>query len=155
MEFSVEKLYGMYCIVLPDQLGKQLIAQYGKRLLCHFNHKVTTHSALMPIKDGGYYITIGKAYLKQLGANEGALLSVSFEKDTAEIQFEIPEELTAVLETDKEANTVFSALTVGKKRSLAYLVSAVKSQDKRIERALLIAEKIKLGITSPQQMLKT
>lgn len=45
-------------------------------------------------------------------------------------------------------------LVDGNKRSLMYLVSQPKTSDKRIERALFIAERIKSGITSPRLVLK-
>lgn len=153
MEYVIEKLYGMYSIVLPHETGQGLMQKFGKRLLCTINGQTTIHSALMPIKSGGYYITIGKTYLKPLNATEGSVISVSFKKDASELQFKMPEELAAVLETDDEANAIFNKLTEGNKRSLAYLVTAVKNADARIKRALLIAEKIKQGITSARMIM--
>jgi uncharacterized protein YdeI (YjbR/CyaY-like superfamily) len=58
------------------------------------------------------------------------------------------------LDTDDEANKIFHALTAGNQRGLIYLLSLVKSSDKKIERALKIAERIKQGITSPRLILK-
>jgi uncharacterized protein YdeI (YjbR/CyaY-like superfamily) len=66
----------------------------------------------------------------------------------------MPEELKEVLDTDDEANKIFHTLTAGNQRGLIYLLSLVKSSDKKIERALKIAERIKLGITSPRLILK-
>jgi uncharacterized protein YdeI (YjbR/CyaY-like superfamily) len=66
----------------------------------------------------------------------------------------MPEELKVVLEMDVEADKLFHKLTEGNQRGLMYLVTLVKSSDKRIERALLIAEKIKVGITAPRLILK-
>lgn len=154
MEYVIEKLYGMYCIVLPHETGQELMQNFGKRLLCTINGHTTIHSALMPIKSGGYYITIGKNYLKPLNAAEGSVVSVTFKKDTSELQFEEPEELAAVLEMDDEANAIFKKLTEGNRRSLAYLVTAVKNTDGRIKRALLIAEKIKIGVTTARLIMK-
>jgi uncharacterized protein YdeI (YjbR/CyaY-like superfamily) len=50
--------------------------------------------------------------------------------------------------------SVFEDLTDGNKRGLIYVVSSVKSSDKRIERALKIVEKLKIGVTSPRLILK-
>ncbi len=66
----------------------------------------------------------------------------------------MPEELAEVLRTDPEAEVVFNRLTPGNKRGLMALVNMVKSVDKKIERALLIAEKIRRGVHSPQQIMK-
>jgi uncharacterized protein YdeI (YjbR/CyaY-like superfamily) len=59
-----------------------------------------------------------------------------------------------VLKTDTEAESIFKGLTDGNKRGLIYLVTQVKSIDKRIERSLKIAERLKLGIKSPREILK-
>jgi uncharacterized protein YdeI (YjbR/CyaY-like superfamily) len=59
-----------------------------------------------------------------------------------------------VLASDPEADRVFHSLTEGNQRGLMYLVTQVKSSDKRIDRALKIADKIKQGITSPRVILK-
>ena len=74
--------------------------------------------------------------------------------DNTDYQFAIPQELEEVLNTDDEANQIFNSLTEGNQRGLMYLVSQVKSVDKRIERALKISERLKNGITSPRLILK-
>jgi uncharacterized protein YdeI (YjbR/CyaY-like superfamily) len=66
----------------------------------------------------------------------------------------MPEELSEVLCQDPDADAVFQNLTDGNKRGIIYLVTLLKTSDKRIERALIIAEKLKLGVTSPRLILK-
>ncbi len=66
----------------------------------------------------------------------------------------MPEELEEVLNIDLDAHTKFHSLTAGNQRSLIYLVTQVKSSEKRIERALKIAEKIKNGVTAPRHIFK-
>ena len=59
-----------------------------------------------------------------------------------------------MLDTDEAANKIFESLTDGNKRGLIHLITIPKSSDKKIERALLIAEKLKIGISSPRLVLK-
>jgi uncharacterized protein YdeI (YjbR/CyaY-like superfamily) len=66
----------------------------------------------------------------------------------------MPEELSEVLATDPEASRIFHALTEGNQRGLIFLVTQVKSTDKRIERSLRIADQVKHGVTSPRLILK-
>jgi uncharacterized protein YdeI (YjbR/CyaY-like superfamily) len=108
----------------------------------------------MSSKEGHHYIVISSKVCKQLGISAGSKLQIHLEVDTAEYQFSMPMELQEVLDSDPEAATAFEALTDGKKRGIMHLVALVKSVDKRIERALLITHKIKMGITSPQLLLK-
>ena len=143
-----------YCIILPPAVAEPLMVSGNKRVMCTLNGNLALHSAIMKSKEGEYYITISSKVCKQLGLSGGNKVKIHLQVDTAEHQFSMPEELQEVLDSDPEAATAFDALTDGKKRGIMHLVTLVKSADKRIERALLIAYKIKMGITSPQLLLK-
>ncbi len=105
-------------------------------------------------KRRGHFINIGLTICKKLKIKQGSKVSAVFSVDQTEYQFEMPEELQEVLGTDKEAKEIFHSLTKGNQRGLIYLVVRVKSSDKKIERALKIAERLKNGITSPRIILK-
>jgi hypothetical protein len=154
-EYKLEKFdSGMHFIMLDEKTVKVLSKNGNKRVICTINGTVNFHSALMPKKEGGYFINIGSATCKKLKIKEGSLVKASFEIDATEYQFSIPEELKEVLDSDDEAYKLFHNLTEGNQRSLMYLVQQVKSVDKRIERSLKIAEQIKAGITSPRKILQ-
>ena len=99
-------------------------------------------------------MVVGLATCRKLKVKEGSKLTATFRADDTEYQFAMPEELSEVLRTDAEASSIFHALSAGNQRSLIYLVMQVKSVDKRIERALKIADRLKYGITSPRVILK-
>lgn len=143
-----------HCIIIDPQVAAPLLANGNKRVVCTINDNLVLHSALMSSKEGYHYIVISSKVCKQLGLLAGHKVKIHLEVDTAEYQFVMPAELQEVLDSDPEAATAFEALTDGKKRSIMHLVTLVKSVDKRIERALLIAHKIKMGITAPQLLLK-
>ena len=154
-EFIVEKFDGgMHFIMLDKKTVMALTKGDNKRAICRLNDKAEFHCAIMPKKEGGHFINIGLPICKKLKIKEGSKVTASFMVDKTEYQFEMPEELKEVLETDPEAGNIFDALTAGNKRGLIYLVLQVKSSDKRIERALKIAERIKNGVTSPRIILK-
>ncbi len=154
-EYVLEKLSnGMHYIMLSSNTVAALTKQGNKRAICKVNNSLAFHCAVMPKKEGGHFIMIGSKICKQLKIKQGSKIIATFEIDKTDYQFEMPEELKAVLEMDEEANTLFHALTEGNQRGLMYLVTLVKSSDKRIERALLIAAKVKDGITSPRLVLK-
>ena len=66
----------------------------------------------------------------------------------------MPEEFSAVLESDPEAADIFESFTDGKKRSLIYYVLRFKSSQLRIDKALIISENIKIGVTDPKEIVK-
>jgi Bacteriocin-protection, YdeI or OmpD-Associated/Domain of unknown function (DUF1905) len=154
-EYILEKFdSGMHYIMLDKKSIATLTKGNNKRAICKLNNEVEFHCALMPKKEGGYFINVGQTICKKLKIKEGSKVSATFTIDKTEYQFEMPEELKEVLDTDFEADNIFHSLTEGNQRGLIYLVSQVKSSEKKIERALKIAEKIKSGITSPRVILK-
>lgn len=143
----------MHYIELNSKDVKRLTAGGNKRVVCRLNNKLDIHAAIMKTKEGMYFVMIGAKYLKQLQVTINSKVTVALKIDTTELQFNLPEEFAEVLATDSEAKEVFDHLTAGNKRGLIALVNMVKSSDKKIERSLMIAEKLKAGVTSPQQVM--
>lgn len=145
---------GMHYILLDKNTVSDLTMNGNKRAICRLNDQVEIHCAIMSKKEGGHFINIGSTVCNKLGIKEGSEVTATFRVDNSEYQFEMPVELKEVLDTDPEADRIFHSLTEGNQRCLMYLVTLMKSSDKRIERALKIVEKIKLGITSARAVLK-
>ena len=144
----------MHFIMLDAKLIAKLTKDSNKRVICTINKTEKLHCAIMPKKDDGHFIMISTSICKKLKLKVGMEIEASFVIDKTEYQFDMPEELKEVLDTDDEANKIFHSLTSGNQRGLIYLLSLVKSSGKKIERALKIAERIKQGITSPRLILK-
>lgn len=155
MEYTLGKFdNGMYFITPDERTVISLTQNNNKRVICRLNDQLEIHCAIMSKKEGGHCIMIGSTICKKLKLKEGDTIRASFFLDETEYQFEMPEELKAVLDSDEEADKLFHLLTKGNQRGLIYLVAQVKSVDKRIERALKIAARIKNGVISPKLMLK-
>ena len=144
---------GMHAVALDTHSAEQWINRGIKRVVCRIGN-ARLHVALNPRKEGGCWIYINRATVKSEGLRLGAVMTCILEADESPLQFDVPEEFAEVLATDPEAQAIFSGLTPGNQRGLIYLVTQVKSIDKRIARALLIAEKLKHGIHSPKLIFK-
>jgi hypothetical protein len=154
-EYVLERFESsMHYIMLDAKTVSTLTKNNNKRVICTLNNAAEFHCAIMPKKEGGSFINIGAALCKKLKIKVGSTITATFKVDKTDYQFEMPEELKEVLDTDYEASTIFHGLTAGNQRGLMYLISLVKSSDKKIERALIIAERIKLGIISPRLIMK-
>jgi hypothetical protein len=145
---------GVHFIMMDAKQAEALMREGNKRLICVLNDSEALHCAIMPKKEGGFYISIGQRICKKWKLKEGIKVKATFSIDKSQYQFEIPKELVEVLNSDPKANKVFHSLTKGNQRGLIYLVNMVKSSDKKIERALKITDSIKKGITSQQLVLK-
>jgi hypothetical protein len=144
---------GMHYVMVDDEVVNEFLLKNSKRAICTIGG-TKFHCAFMQKKEGGYFINIGSKICSALNLKVGSEIELSFEVDNTEFQFEMPEEFAEVLAEDPDADAIFQNLTDGNKRGLIYLVTLVKSSDKRIERALNIAEKLKLGITLPRLIMK-
>ena len=144
---------GMHYVMIDEEIAKSFLTKGTKRALCLIEN-ATFHCAFMPKKEGGYFINLGTTICKQLKLKEGDEVALTFKEDDSEFQFEMPEEFSEVLYQDPDADAVFQGLTDGNKRGLIYVITTVKSSEKRIERALKVAEKLKIGIISPRLVLK-
>jgi hypothetical protein len=144
---------GMHYVMVDENIVKSFIIKGSKRAICSIDSE-NFHCAFMPKKEGGYFVNLGSVICKKLNLKEGDSLTLSFAEDNSELQFEMPEEFSEVLYQDPDTDAIFQALTDGNKRGLIYVIALVKSSEKRIERALKVAEKLKMGITSPRLVLK-
>lgn len=154
--YTVEREEGSrFFIVLDPALAESLTVNGNKRIVCTINDVHSFHAALTNKKGVGYCVYIRGALGKELKLQEGTEIRALVKIDDSPNQFEMPEELEEVLRSDPEAQEVFGSLTPGNQRGLIYLVTQVKSTDKRIERALRVAKCIKLGIKAPQLVMKS
>ncbi|MBL0268467.1 MAG: YdeI/OmpD-associated family protein [Chitinophagaceae bacterium] len=135
----------MHYIQLSQADVKRLTTGGNKRIICSFNDQYRIHAAIMRTKEGMNYVMIGSQHLKALQLRAGSVVKLTLKKDDTELQFSVPEEFAEVLATDPAAEKYSIHSPQGNKRGLIALVNMVKSSDKKIERSLLIAEKLKKG----------
>ena len=146
--------YSCYFLV-PDEAAEQMKTAFGsRRTICHLPNGHYFHCALMPRKAGGHTINVSKALLDKGQLEPHETYTLVFEKDESEYQMEVPEEWMEVLGIDPEAKEIFDGLTKGKQRSIMHLVGSAKQIDTRINRALKIAENLKLGARTPKEFLR-
>ena len=142
LELSNNKLWGAH-IVVPDIVAQVFVSNGIRRVVCVLNDTMEYQCALLPKGDGSFLITVNKKIRDTLGLKAGSPVRVSLHKDDSEYGLPMPEELAEVLAQDEEGNRLFHALTPGKIRTLLYIVGSVKHPDKRIARAIAIAEHLK------------
>ncbi len=143
----------MHFVPIPEAQGKEIIEKYGKRVICEINGGVV-HCAIQKNKDIGYFIMVGKSTKEKIKVDYKEELQLLIKKDDSKYKAEISEELWEVLKTDIEAKEYFEALTPGKKRTIIHRINKAKQSDTRINRALKIAENLKMGITDLKELLR-
>jgi len=143
----------MQVVEIPADVAEAWLPVNGKRCLYKLFDGELYHGGFIHNGLGGYQLIIGKKARDAAGVSAGSAVTITLSPDTSRYGCDMPDELAEVLATDSKANDVFHALTPGRQRSLIYLVTAVKSTDKRIGRSLKIAEALHLGLTDPRKIL--
>ncbi|GAB4411337.1 MAG: hypothetical protein OHK0039_16460 [Bacteroidia bacterium] len=111
---------GTHHATLPPDCAQSWLADGQQRVVCTLNDSISFHAAIMPRKDGSHFIHIGKAHCKALGLTAGDLVLVVLTKDETSYQFDMPEALQAVLDSDPGADRIFHSFTPGNQLGLIY-----------------------------------
>ncbi|MGB4770501.1 MAG: YdeI/OmpD-associated family protein [Chitinophagaceae bacterium] len=155
MQVTIQKhSNGMHMLRLPADWAPPKSWKSPARVIAQVRKDHQWHAALLHGPTHGYYVLVGKTHMKTLGLRKGAMVELSLKEDKTDYQFNMPESLQEVLDSDPEAAEFFAELTPGNQRGLIYLVSKVKSIDIQIQKALTIAECLKRGVTSPRDIAK-
>lgn len=130
--------------VRADDVKELLEQTTDRRVMCRFPEaEVEKHAALMHDGSGHYFINISKDIRKEVGIDFGDEIDFELRPDNSKYGMPIAEEMAILLEQDPEADRVFHSLTLGKQRSLLYLIGKPKRSDTRLTKALGVVEYLK------------
>ena len=153
MKVTIDKhTNGMHMLRFPADWTPPKSWKSPARVIAQVQKDHQWHVALLHGANVGYYVLIGKTHMKTLGLRNGAIAELTLKEDKSAYQFNMPESLQEVLDSDPDAADIFAELTPGNQRGLIYLVSKVKSIDIQIQKALTIADCPKRGVTSPRDI---
>lgn len=149
--------WGLHAVEVDTEIIAHIKSLGSKRVIAVLvspDGEVTQHCTFNRHEDGFFFIQVSSKAVRQLRAEAGDLLSVRIRNDDTLYQCEFPEAMETVLALDPLAKEAFDKLKPGTVRSFLFWVLAVKATDKQIERALAVADGLKAGMTSPNQVLK-
>lgn len=144
-------------IILPKAIAELFTTNNHKRVKVVASHQGTSisyHGALLPNKNGFTTMYFSNEKQKILGVFMNDYFTIQLYEDQTKYGVEMPEELDAVLMSDHEAFSVFENLTPGRQRSIIYTIKRYKSIQTRVDKALILTENLKRGITDPKLWLK-
>jgi hypothetical protein len=129
-------------ITVPAEIVEH-VGGFNTRLLCSLNGNKKMHSGLMGKGDGRGMIIVNKKRQKEWGLNFNDEISATIEIDNSKYGAEIPEELEALLEQDREGELAFEQITSGQQRFIIGEVDKLKSVQKRVDRAIKLINNLK------------
>ena len=129
-------------IVLSEEIV-EAFKDTDKRLICKINGSKDHHCAIMSNGDGTYYIMMNKDFLKTNKINIDEELEIKIKKDNSKYGMAVPDFFEELCFQDPEADKFFHALTAGKQRTLLHIVSKLKSEQKQLEKLMIIFDYLK------------
>jgi len=132
-------------ISVPKVVLETFTLSNNKRTNCTINNSFTFPAALLPDGKDNFFITINKQRIKANKLKVGDNVLVKIEEDKSQYGMPLPEEMKELFEQDEEGSALFHQLTIGKQRSLIYLVLKIKSSQIRINKAIAILEYLKFS----------
>lgn len=140
--FEDNPLWGHH-ITVPDAIAQAFISEKQSRVVCSLNAVHEFQCALMSKGDGSYFIMLNSEIRKKMQLEIGSILEISLAKDESKYGLPMPEEFQELLYQDELADRFFHGLTKGKQRSLLHIIGKPKSETKRLEKAIVVAEYLK------------
>lgn len=137
-KFQKNRVWSFHFII-PDSIANDLIKK-GKRVICTINNSVTYQCGLLSAGDLGHFVNVNATIRKQAKIDWRDKVSITLISDTSKYGLPVPEVFEELLEQDTAFDTLFHDLTKGKQRSLLYLVGTFKSEQKQLEKTMVIRD---------------
>lgn len=152
-------LLDQYHLYIPKEVFKPFADAGQNRVKVKAYHNAATIELYAAVKkdkaSGDYVIMFSKRYQKALGVLQNDYFELQLFEDSSKYGVDMPEELEAVLLSDYEAYQIFESFTAGKQRSIIYAIIRITNTQSRVDKALLLCENMKRGITNPMELFKT
>lgn len=126
-----------------DKEDAEKIITTDRRVICIINDSLEFNAGLLPDGKGNYFININKENRNKLNLDAGDKIRLTLSKDESKYGMPVPPSFEELLYQDPEGEALFNALTPGKIRSLLYLIGKPKSEQKQLEKGLVILEYLK------------
>jgi hypothetical protein len=136
-------LQSMHYLEVPQDVVQALKHNSITRLICTVNAKLKFQCGLMALVEGKAYISISAKRMKELRVKLHDSVTVTLEKDNSQYGTEMPAEMEELLEQDEVGNRRFLLLKPSMQRYMLNHVSAVKSSQLRVDRAITLIENLK------------
>ncbi len=153
----LEKLKMHYVSISEDVLEQHYTQEdsgslFNQRFQITINEQVSWKAGSVSLGNRTAYITFSKARMKELGVDLGDTVSVHLKKDTSKYGMDVPEEFEELLNQDDYAKKRFEYLTMGLQRAVIYVVTQLKSSQKRIDKSVFLMENLKKAPVGKETM---
>jgi hypothetical protein len=137
LEKSHNKLWGSQ-VRVPDSIAQKLVDPKSRRVVRTLNGSAEHQCALLPFGNGVFVLSVNRQLCDTLHLEIGSKVRVGLRKDKSKYGLPVPEELEELFRQDKVGHRLFHALTIGKQRTLLYIIGTSRTSDARAWKASII-----------------
>jgi hypothetical protein len=135
---------GEFYMTVPDEIVSQFVnGRKPTRIRCNLNDSVDFQCAIRPRGGGGFYINVATQIRQKGKLRLGQKLYAMIKKDDSEYGRDMPVELSELLGLDDEGNRLFHEQLPSMQRNIIHYISGAKSIQIRIDRAIMMIERLK------------
>lgn len=142
LEKSNNKLWGSH-VRVPNSIALKLVDPKSRRVIRTLNGSAEHQCALLPFGDGVFVLSVNKHWCDALHLEIGSEVRVGLRKDNSKYGLPVPEELEEYFRQDKEGSRLFHALTIGRQRTLLYMIGSSRTPDARAWKASIIVRHLR------------
>jgi len=130
-------------VMVPEEISEHFIKTLQTRRVKMILENTIYQVALHPDGNGCFALQLSKGTMKKHQLEIGSSVSITLEEDHSKYGIYCCEEFEELLKIDFEGSEYFHQLTPGKQRSLIHIISKLKSEQKRIEKGLVVLDHLK------------
>lgn len=134
---STNRLWAAH-VAVPPSVVSALQRSGSRRVRCTYNGTTTVQCALVAYRRGQWVVTVNQTLRRSLKLAFGDRVQVEVRSDDSPYGHAMPAELAEALRQSKEGRQYFNALTLGRQRTLLYIVNSVKDPLRRAHRSAVI-----------------
>lgn len=135
---------GFHYVMFPYSV-EELFGTRGSVRMKGTMNGIPVDRALMPRGNGTHFLIVSTEMRRKAGLRLGNKVHFSLVPDDRPDQPDLPEELSAALEMEPEAQVAFDQLNMGTKRNIAYWINSAKRPETRAQRTAEMLRRILSG----------
>lgn len=137
-KFEDSKIW-KYHFKIPDLIAQELLKE-GKRIICEINNDVSFQCALLSAGNLGKFVNVNATIRKTAKIVRHDTVTLKLQIDRSKYGLPVPNVFEELLKQDPVFNKVFHEITLGKQRSLIHMIGSFKSEQKQLEKLMIIRD---------------
>lgn len=137
-KFENNKVWNYHFKIL-DAIALPILKK-GKRVICTVNEEITYQCGLLSAGSLGYFVNVNASIREKAQLQLYDKVALQIHLDESKYGLPLPNFFEELVKQDPVFDEVFHRLTIGKQRTLIHLIGTFKSEQKQLEKLMVIRD---------------